>query len=304
MNTNISYKVQLSRILESGKIYFSAVDELSSCLGDDRKSRDAAEVLLLLHGARFLGYFDRTRISELLCLSKRNVDRAVDFLKKKNLVYPYKKGIKLTGNTFSDCDEDTMFRYYVAVQGLDDWYLDMERHWVFLTYLHVVQEWIGLRTPLPTRRFLARCLCMDCICQCSKHTLMNLKKDILELRVEELEQKIGEDRYREDVISTFETRINKNKSLGLYQKAKLIILNPEFWDNGKLPNNVPKKSFEIAKKALSLFDGDIDTSIKYIYQYFVRQPFSDDCDFPYKSKFYGKSLEERLVLLEDRRNIW
>lgn len=299
--------ISLDEVLRLGKNYCSMIEDFKKYIGDDKASSDATEVYLLLKGTYWVvegtstkpPYFDRTRLMEILCMPKNNVDRAIKLLRQKDLVQTYKKGYRATQSLNGlNCDP---WEAYGKFLDYFEWYEDLDNHWIIMNLLFLITE-LPLGFPQCSRRFLFRSLCLGNTDGSSAPTAKKAQAVIEELMKDngaDLWRKYQLNDYRSKCQSALELRITKGRYLGHYQKAKQLLLYPHLVSQ----YNFPRECIDVARKARKL---STDSSIRnlYIYEYFVEQPLRGDNDFPEGSVYKGKSLEERRLLLEDEDNLF
>lgn len=318
--------------------YYIPVDRLSIHLTSSltKKSNtevasNAAEILYLLAG--FGKKLTRQDVSDLLFIPYTNLQRPLELLKDKNLIYTKGKKFIFTGDLTQIATEENIFEIYAIIYGdAVDWYSDREKHYALINLMHTISTWVGLGVPISERRRLTKCLCFDCFNCCTDKYRAQAKKDLLTLKKDKLQKRFDNDNYSNTVLDRMEFRKEKNIRLHYFNLAKknLYLIRKEYYTKGIRQDFISFAKDEIGKNGkedsvvkIDFQSKDIvvdalmqsiryfperfgismkitmDKRIKYLLEYLVYQPLSGDKDFSPFSPFYGKDLTTRLGIIQD-----
>ena len=295
----------LLNTLYFGSEYFKRVYQLAEYLGSGQVSLDAAEILFQLVLRKNHEFVSRSYLSEYLCMEPQKVAKALSLLKKTGMVKPQKKGLLLVSTIPHNREwtNDETFEFFNVLHSLDyDGVWD--KIWDLMSLIYTIRDWLGLSIPEESRRHFVVCLCMGQPFGCCDKKAKKVMEDLFNLDIKEVGEQFSIDDYRGTTEKHVEWTKNRNRRLGIYQKAKLLLIRPNWW-KGDIPYFIPEESVEASKLALQYFPNKDKESLTttlnkrniFIYEYLVHQPITDDYDFNPCSTFYGLPLEERLEIL-------
>ena len=221
------------------------------------------------------------------------------------MVKPHKKGLLLVSPIPHNREwtNDETFEFFNVLHSLEyegAW----EKIWDLMSLIFNIRDWAGLGIPEQSRRHFVVCLCMGQPFGCCDKKAKKVMEDLLNLELNDVGAQFSFEDYKGTTEKHVEWTKNRNRLLGVYQKAKLLLIRPNWW-KGDIPYFVPDESVEAAKLAFEFFPNNDKESLTdtlnkrniFIYEYLFHQPITDDYDFNPCSPFYGLPLEERLEIL-------
>lgn len=308
--TNTATIRQPSSILNTlffGTEYFTKVYKLASYLGDGQVALDEAEILYQLVLRKNRKYISREFLSAYLCMDTQKVAKAISGLKKSGMVVSHKKGYIIVPTISHDREwtNDETFDFYNVLHSLD-YESAMEKIWELMSLIHTFQHWLGTGIPDCSKRHFIVCLCMGKPFDCSAPKAKQVCEKMLNFDLLECGQRFSKDNYEEQIKDYEEWKTDKKRRLAVYQKAKMLLIRPDWWGKKK-PHYIPQEAYDVvdlAKKELpqgkheTLRDA-LNKWNTFCYEYIVHHPTTDDYDFNPCSPFYGLTLEERLEMLPE-----
>ena len=239
----------LDKALSIGKEYFSLVIQFANLLGDSSKYIEASEIFFLV--AFFdRRYITRSQVALYLSLDRFILDKSIGMLKEKGLIKSYKKG--LTVNWEMPCfnTEDTAWQARILTVNAQEWYSNWEDHWTLIELINIIQNLYGIEIPKSSRRFLVKCMCLECIDGCSAPTARKVKKELLTINRTSLESLLEKKEYRSLVDMELEVGRTKRMTLSSFQKAKMALK-----DNGNY-YGISDWERKVADRAKELYPDD------------------------------------------------
>ena len=287
----------LDKALSIGKEYFSLVIQFANLMGDSSKYIEASEIFFLV--AFFdRRYITRSQVALYLSLDRFILDKSIGMLKEKGLIKSYKKG--LTVNWEMPCfnTEDTAWQARILTVNAQEWYSHWEDHWTLIELINIIQNLYGIEIPKSSRRFLVKCMCLECIDGCSAPTARKVKKELLTINRTSLESLLEKKEYKSLVDMELEVGRTKRLTLSSFQKAKMALKDKgSFYGISEWERKVADRAKELYPddyKSQCIFVYTIIVSLGYIGENSIAFDGEDKCDW---GIFFKKTSKEKKELI-------
>lgn len=283
----------LDKALSIGKEYFSLVIQFANLMGDSSKYIEASEIFFLV--AFFdRRYITRSQVALYLSLDRFILDKSIGILKEKGLIKSYKKS--LTVNWEMPCfnTEDTAWQSRILTVNAQEWYSNWEDHWTLIELINIIQSLYGIGIPKSSRRFLVKCMCLECIDGCSAPTARKVKKELLTINRTSLESLLEKKEYKSLVDMELEVERTKRLTLSSFQKAKKALKDKgSFYGISEWERKVADRAKELYPddyKSQCIFVYTIIVSLGYIGENSIAFDGKDKCDW---GMFFKKTRKEK-----------
>lgn len=154
------------RLRELGRVYYTTIQTLSDICSISIR---AAEVLLFIFNFNRVYKKNPSKKKIELHLNFNNVKKHLESLNKHNLIETVNTKYYHCTETSDITDIDKLNQFVVALHNIDDWV--PEQFFDFMTFVHAIETFSDLETPLPSRRTLVRCFCL-----CDKYSKSDVCK--------------------------------------------------------------------------------------------------------------------------------
>lgn len=283
----------LDKALSIGKEYFSLVIQFANLMGDSSKYIEASEIFFLV--AFFdRRYITRSQVALYLSLDRFILDKSIGILKEKGLIKSYKKGITVNWEMPCFNTEDTAWQARILTVNAQEWYSNWEDHWTLIELINIIQNLYGIEIPKSSRRFLVKCMCLECIDGCSAPTARKVKKELLTINRNSLESLLEKKEYKSLVDMELEVGRVKRMTLSSFQKAKMALKdNGNFYGISEWERKVAERAKELYPddyKSQCLFVYTIIVSLGYIGENSIAFDGEDKCDW---GIFFKKTRKEK-----------
>ena len=151
----IDTKSDTYRLRELGRVYYTTIQTLSDICNISVR---AAEVLLFIHNFNRVYKKNPSKKKIETHLNFNNVKKHLDSLNKHSLIETVNHKYYHCTETSDITDIDRLNQFVVALHNIDDW--APEQFFDFMTFVHSIETFSDLETPLTSRRTLVRCFCM------------------------------------------------------------------------------------------------------------------------------------------------
>lgn len=259
--------LKVNRLIQLGRVYFTAVEKLSSFINRPNNVR-TAEILFFIHNQNRYRKFPAKSYIQLHLYIK-DVSQSLRHLRELHLIELIDdKHYKCTETYPSLERQDDLFEYYISLHALDDFYSDKINFNKFISFVHAIESMIGLETPMSSRRTLVRCFCM-----CDKHTQATYSSRVssktacmyardIRKNYDKFEYAIIADTYDELVKKTDKYNAVKYHQLSLLRQAHTYLNDTTYKVNEEIRDIV-----EIAKSMKNRYTED--TINMYLYEQIV-----------------------------------
>lgn len=284
---NYTEDSDIYRLREVGRVYYTTIQTLSDI---SHISVRAAEVLLFIHNFNRTYSKNPSKKKIETHLNFNNVKKHLESLNKHNLIETVNHKYYHCTEQSDITDIEELNQFIVALHNIDDW--TAEKFFEFMTFVHAIETFTDLETPISSRRTLVRCFCLcdkfskSAVCKISSDPVSACRyaRDLKKI-IPVIERIFHQDTFYSHVKETDRYNAIYEHQCSQFAKARAYVLDYEVTNDkthhtytvrNTFKNQLEEETLDIADRAIELREELSDESIcTWLYTQIVTKKMSE-----------------------------